>query len=49
MGQASSSAASGLETIGGNVYVNRPNSLSWLIIGLAVVVAGIVLIKWRKK
>jgi len=51
MGQASasSSASSGQNNTGGNIYASQPtNWAEWLVIGVAVLLAGIWLIKRKK-
>jgi len=51
MGQASSSASAstGINSTGGNLTINKNNWVEWVVIGVGLVLAAIVLVKRRKK
>jgi len=45
---SSSSASVGIDSTGGNLTINKPNYVAWAVIGLAVLLGGLWLIKRLK-
>ena len=48
MGSSSSSADTGIQASGGNIYNNPPNYVAWIVIALVVLGLGYIYLKGKR-